>query len=419
MSSPDTSNSMITNAHNLTGMLDWHPAFYCMVLRVILKVWDSTYAVILVQYFFWGYVMTEGLLYLRKKGMRDNFLLIIAFFSGINSGNFVHLDTIWKDIPYTLSITWIVILLARLILDFETYRKKWYIYIELSIALIGTYFYRKNGVVTFAVVLIIMLFVFFRNIRVLCALAVVVAFIFMVKGPVYSYFQIVDSGRYGMYIGLSQDILGVYYAEGEVSEETLQMINVITDYDSAEYYYTPTWSVQSYELAVEPVKFIINYIDTFIKNPVIMVRAVIAREDVLWNIFVGYEARQNCVDWTATMDGQGEWNDYYPVHKYNGFNPYISLLLSYTINSQWISALEWRSGIFVLLGTIVIFLFICVKGVKKDIVILVPVVGHILSLLLSTGWSDFRYFWPLNLMNLFVLLFVMIFLQNEENDSEE
>ena len=67
ISSPDTLNSMITNAKNLYGMYDWHPAFYCMVLRGIQKVWDSTYAVILVQYFFYAYVVTELLLYLRKK----------------------------------------------------------------------------------------------------------------------------------------------------------------------------------------------------------------------------------------------------------------------------------------------------------------------------------------------------------------
>ncbi len=137
ISSPDTYASMITNAHNLQRMYDWHPAFYCMALSVILNIWDSTYAVILVQYFFWCFVMVELLLYLRKNGMKGSVLLAAAFFSGINAGNFLHLNTIWKDIPYTLSLLWILIILAKLSLDFEEYKSKRLVYIELVIALIG------------------------------------------------------------------------------------------------------------------------------------------------------------------------------------------------------------------------------------------------------------------------------------------
>ncbi len=78
-------------------------------------------------------------------------------------------------------------------------------------------------------------------------------------------------------IGLSQDILGVYYAGGEVSEGTLQMVYIMTENNNAEYSYNPTGSLQSYDLAVEPVDFIKNYIQTFLRNPVIMARAVIVR----------------------------------------------------------------------------------------------------------------------------------------------
>lgn len=48
--------------------------------------------------------------------------------------------------------------------------------------------------------------------KLLGVLAVTIAMIFAVKGPVYSHFEVEDPGYSGMYIGLSQDILGVYYA---------------------------------------------------------------------------------------------------------------------------------------------------------------------------------------------------------------
>lgn len=413
MSSPDTIACLEVSAHQLKGMTDWHPFFYCLVLKLIISIWDSTYAVILVQYFFWGYVMTEGLLYLRKKKMDDKILLAVAFLAGSNAGNFIHLNTIWKDIPYTLSVLWIFILLAKLALDFEEYKRKWYIYLELIIALLGTYLYRQNGIVTFVIIVVTMSGVLYKNVKIFCAVAVTVAFLFIIKVPVYNYFEVVDPGHYGIYIGLSQDILGVYYADGEISKETIRMVNVMTNYNNAEYNYLPTWSNSSYGLSVEPLEFIKNYLNTFIKNPVTMVQAVIAREDTIWDIFPGFGVGVGCVNYTETMDGRSNWNHYYPARKYNSFYPWMAAFTSYTASSQWINALQWRSGVFTLLGISAVFLIVCKKGIKKYIIILAPLAGHILSLLLSTGWNDFRYFWPLNLMNMFICLIVMVLLQEE------
>lgn len=404
----DTYACMLENAHHIPGMRDWHPAFYCMVLRVILGIWDSTYTVILVQYFFWSYVVLELLLYLRKKGMKDSALIAVALFMGLNAANFMHINTIWKDIPYALSLVWTLIIGAKLSIDFEEYRNKWYIYVELFIALVGVCLYRKNGVVSFIIISLSMLVFFYKNVKIWCTLAFTILSILFIKGPIYKNFDIQDSGRYGMYIGLSQDILGVYFAGGEVSEKTLQMINVMTNYNNAEVTYTPTWAYQSYDLDVEPKEFIWNYIDTFLKNPITVIRAIIAREDALWNIFAGKDARLNEVNDNITMDGFGVWNEYYPARKYNSLYAKMLAATTYTAESQWVSAVEWRAGLFTLLGLIAMAFVVFKGGARKYMVIISPIMGHSLSLLLSTGWSDFRYFWPLNLMNMAVMLLALI-----------
>lgn len=421
ISTPDTLDSMIVNAKHLYGMFDWHPAFYCMVLRAIQCIWDSTYAVILVQYFFWAYVMMEFLLYVRKKGMKDGIILGIAFFCGINAANFMQLNTIWKDIPYTLSILWALVILAKLSIDFEEYRGRLYIYFELVAALIGVFFYRKNGVVSFIVIAVMAAVVLWRNRRALIALAATVVLVGCIKGPVYRYFEVEDPGRYGMYIGLSQDILGAYYTDGEISEKTLEMVNVMTGYNNAEYSYSPTWANQTYDLDVEPSEFILSYIDTFLKNPVTMTRAIIDREDALWDIFLGEGSGLGCVYEKGTMDGQTyhdyTWNDYYPHREYRYIYDGMYEEFFYTVTSQWLNAIVWRAGLFTLLGTVSLILLFSKNGVKKYILIISPVIGHILSLLLSTGWSDFRYFWPLNLMNLAVLALVIILVNGKEKQD--
>ena len=418
ISSWDTYATMLGNAHHLHGMFDWHPVFYCIVLRVILSVWNSTYAVILVQYFFWLYVMLEILLYLRKKGMKDGIIISVALFSGFNACNFLYINTIWKDIPYTLSLLWTMILLIKLLLDFEEYRKKWYIYFELIVALVGVCLYRKNGIVSFGLIAMMMIIILRKSIKVWCTLAITVVAILIVKFPIYSYLEIENAGRYGMYIGLGQDILGVYYADGEVSEETMQMINVMTNYNNAEYEYSSTWSRQSYDLDVEPKEFIINYLDTFIKNPVTMIRVIINREDAVWDILMGQDVTLGCIDYKGTVndvsDVSHEWNEYYPVRTYNILYTGMAAWTQYTADNQCISAIEWRCGLFTLLSLIAVFTAIIKGKVKQAILITSPIIGQVMSLLLSTGWSDFRYFWPLNLMNMTVTLFTFILLKNEE-----
>lgn len=213
ISSPDTYTCMITQAQNLHGSHDWHPAFYCMVLRVIETIWNSTYAVIAVQYFFWAYVCLEMLLYLRKKNFREPVLICIAIFLGFNPGNYILLNTIWKDIPYTLSIFWTVVILAKLAIDYEVYKHKWYIYFELIISLVGTSLYRKNGLVTYIIIAAFLIIVLRKSVKVWITVIVSAMLIFVIKGPIYTYFDI-QPVKSGMYIGLSQDILGVYYSGG-------------------------------------------------------------------------------------------------------------------------------------------------------------------------------------------------------------
>lgn len=418
ISSRDTLACMGYNAHNLRGMMNWHPAFYCMVLSMILKIWDSTYAVIFVQYFFWLYVMLEFLLYLRKKGLKDGVILFIAFFAGINAANFMHLNTIWKDVPYALSFLWVLVILFRLSVDGDEYRRSWYIYAELVVALTGTFFYKKNGPAAVSVVVIFMVVMLRRNIKIWCTLLVTVLLILFIKYPLYSYFEVKDMGRYGMYIGLSQDILGAYYSGGQVSEETLKMINVMTDYNNAEYEYNPTWAGQSYDLDVEPVEFIANYIDTFLKNPVLILRAVIDREDAVWDIYPGQDTVLRGVDYHLANDEE-QWKKYYPDRVYISLYDQMSEFTAFTARSQWISAIEWRSGLFMLLGLLSTVFVILRKGVKECLLIIAPVLGHILSLMLSTGWSDFRYFWPINLMNMCIIFGVLMIVNNPIRNGRE
>jgi hypothetical protein len=86
---------------------------------------------------------------------------------------------------------------------------------------------------------------------------------------------------------------------------------------------------------------------------------------------------------------------------------------TYSATNQIIFVIEWRAGLLSILSFITVLFLFMKKGWNKYLLICMPVVGHFISLLLSTGWSDFRYVWPLNLMNFSIILLSMVIL----NDS--
>lgn len=425
ISSSDTLHCMVSKAHHLYGTDDWHPASYAIILRILQKIWDSTYMVIFAQWFFWAYVMLELLLYLRKKGIRDEFLYGTALFSSLNAANALHLNTIWKDIPYAFSLLWALVCVAKLTIDRDEYRKKWYIYLELTTALSGLVLYRKNGIVPFILVIVVLTVTLRRNPRVWSALAAAVMVVCVVRGPVYDYLAVKNdaetSARGGKYIGLGQDILGVYYSGGQVSSQTLQMINVLTDYNN-DFSYVPTTAASTYNLDVEPLEFIKEYLCTFICNPVLMSRAIIDRGDSLWDIFTGEGCIVSNVNVYYSIEEyypDSQWNDYYPARHYTSLYPRVVAATTYTASSEWISAIEWRCGLFTLLGLTACIFLLLKRGLGRYAAIITPIVGQILSLLLSTGWACFRYYWPINLMNMALCLLVPVIAAQRDGTSME
>ena len=413
ISDVDSYESFEKYAQNPYGMYNWHPLFYSLLLRQIQKLWNSTYAVILVHYLFWTYVLLELILYLRHKGLHDRTLILFAILFGFNASNILHLNTIWKDVPYTIAIVWLMLITAKLSIDYEIYLKKWYIYLELVAAMILVGLLRKNGIVPLTIVSASLLISLRKNIKLIAGIVISVLLIFYIKGPIYSRYQVIEPGRRGIYIGLSQDILGSYYAGGEVSEDTSQMIAVITRYNTAEYDYNPTWAHQSYELDVEPMEFIHSYIDTFLKNPLLMTRAVIDREDCLWDVFEGRDAIVQNKNYTDTEDGDRRWNEFYSKRVFRSIYPMMLSATTYTAEAQWVDIITWRCGLLTLCGIISIVYLLIHFGIKRYILIITPMIGQIISLLLSTGWTDFRYFWPMNLMNLTLISIAIAVIKGE------
>ena len=97
----------------------------------------------------------------------------------------------------------------------------------------------------------------------------------------------------------------------------------------------------------------------------------------------------------------------------------MAAFTDYTANTQWIAAIEWRTGLYMLLGMIAFVFAYIICGFKRYLLISAPIIGQILSLLLTTGWSDFRYFWPLNLMNIASIFLLLVICRNQKESEKK
>lgn len=407
-SSYDTNECLAQYAHNIRNMPDWHPPFYIMILKIIITVWDSTYAVILVQIFFWIYVWEKLFQLLFTRGIHKRYIYMISLIMGLNAAYSVQLCTIWKDIFYAISILWLTVIIAELIFNTEkciiTIRQC----IELTAALICVFFFRQNGVVPYVLTLVALFILLRKNKRVVLSLLLSICLVLIIKFPIYHALDVNETQNGGMYIGLSQDIMGVYCSGGDVSEETMEMINVLTRQNNNNFSFVPYWANESYDLNVPITKFIKNYLNTFIHNPLTMTRAIICRQDFLWNIFEGQDAITNCVNYLGTEDGNGEWNTYYPAHKEISISyavkQYTLALTENQLSNVWI----WRVGLHIVLLVLVSLTLFLKQKPKHFILLYIPIIGQIISLMLSTGWADFRYYWPVNLMAMSIMYIITI-----------
>ncbi len=410
ISTVDSHTTMIVNAKNPYGMVDWHPAIYSLMLYGIQMIWDSTYAVILLHILLWCCVVLEMLLFLRQKGLKDSILLGLVFFLGWNPANYLHILTLWKDIPYTLFLLWLSVLLSKLTFNTENKKLSRWFYLKLIIALLGVYFFRKNGIVPAALCSVTILLIYYKNKAMLLSFIAIISVILLIQGPLYTHYQVQDPRKMekykgGVYIGLGQDILGTYYAGGEVSEDTLKMIDIMTNKAIHTHEFNLTYAQQSYDLDVSTIDFIKNYLDTFLKNPILMTKAIIGRQDAAWNILPGYETQLVLTGYSGTAEWYADWKSYYPIR----INNIITSLMDDIHNrispsKELLNIFIWRSGLFSLLGLIASVFILSKKGIhKKTVLLFTPAFGQFLSLVLSTGWADFRYYWPLNLLNLYLI----------------
>jgi hypothetical protein len=253
--------------------------------------------------------------------------------------------------------------------------------------------------------------IFRKDKRIIISILVSVILISLIQYPLFNALEIKNDRPGGKYIGLGQDLVGAYYYGNITDRETEEMVRILTNGRLKNHSYNPYYAGLSYDLDVPMSKFIVCYIRTFIQNLRVMINCILCRNDVIWDVFGGEDCFVNLVNYQGEYKTMYDWVDHYPARHYNPFSYMLGDYASQTVKGQLTNTVYWRSGIWVCL-MMMVGVFLVSKKRRLEFTVFVPIIGQIISLILSTGWADFRYYWPINIISVFIGIYIISLAKN-------
>lgn len=395
----------------IVPMVDWHPPFYAILQSWLIKIYDSVTFLVLLQCLLFSVAIVWIIDYLLKKGISITFAAFIYLFWGFSFNNVIQVVTLWKDVPYIVAILWLTFLLVRFVLDGDDLSVVWYI--EFTFALIFTALIRQNGIVPSIVTSIVMMIYFIRKkkYQILIPVAVFLGAVVLVKGPIYTRYNIWSAPGL-KYYALANDLVGTYYEISDPSEELTRVATQMAKNDldgySEQYNSYYLWVVEPEALGdYSIIDFLSIYAKTWFRHPDILTMNFMRRTSVLWSVVRPLEEMRCCVNNLDDyhLDPSPKYD--YPHRIDNYFTNKLTYMSKGLTKNPLVYIFAWRTGIYALLLLFILFHLACDQNILA-LIPFVPIVFNVLSLYVGSGWTDYRYSWPTAVISVFLLAYTRV-----------
>lgn len=427
-----TSDSIdqICQALGVYPITDSHPAFYTIILRLILKVWSHPYAIILSNILFFSFIITYIFTYLYKRGFKGSYLIIAALLFSLSCNNLSLVSILWKDIPFTISLLWLILELYRIIKEKDDYFKNILNMISLLICLLLVYILRPNGMFPYFITICYLIYyIFHSDVKKNIIILIVVSFftIWFIKNPLYKMFNVQSQSSEGSMVSFAAKGLGalVYY-DADLSESDIDDIKVIQSFDVLKKNYSPynidtyafgeeNWADGLEELGLQKIYKL--YIKHIFLNPRTIIRDRLDSNNLLWSYITpddGFNSTYVQGIWyPANFDAKlidlemNEENVYVPEK--NLINKIVMKYQDVVNSNLMLYMLFWRASI-PLTFLLLLMYFMIIKRIHL-FPILFPTLINILFWVMLMSHQSYRYVWFI-----FVNTFISyIFVINEKN----
>ncbi len=348
-------------------------------------------------------IFTFAIYYLYNRGLKKKICLLLVLVYAFNPLHAYYSITLWRDIMFGGAF----VLLFIAILDFLNCHsiKKRYIFLFIIGSLLMLFF-RNNGIYIFIfMVPFILLILKKRRLLMSILCGGILVFYFVIKGPVFDYFNVAKTTSVEAFSIPLQQIARVIASGREIPDEDKAYLeNLFTDYDQISNKYSSIISdpiknlTNNDYLSNNKSQFLKTWLDLLIKYPNVYIEAYCLQTIGYWYPDIIYWATAGAKD-NYIFESEPVLTDPLTPSWYN----YI--IDKTTSRNLPLSNLIWSVGLPFILLVISSFVLCYLKN-KKYLLCFIPLYGLWLSIMVATPvFSELRYVYGLfTCLPLFIVL---------------
>lgn len=396
---------------------DWHPVFHTLIIWILTRIWLSPAIIILFQILFLFTTLVITFNVLQTYKINKYLLTLFAIFLAISPVNGMMIITLWKDIPYSISI----LLLSIVLLNIITSDGKWILSKKNKIITITTLILvsllRHNGLPVGIISYFSLILITINQKKIILKTGIIFLLLtVIIKIPIYNSLKVVKSPKYLKDLMILQ-VIAPSVINDNLDNSENEYLNSIYPIDIWKKKYDPC-STNYITFSNYFNREIINknQLDFYKKSSKIIFKH--PKESII--------AILNMNSTILKLNNPKYCNFYTTFTKIDDFksdHPYFDLQNKYNLKTQSLIKISnnffknilelsfnkiniiffWRP--FVDLVLILFFgLIFILKTSSKNLIIFLPLLLNIISLFFTIPGQDYRYYYSLHISLILIVL---------------
>ena len=370
----------------------WFVGFFILIGKLVFGKFNYAVAFyIVIQMLINSFIFTFIIKFLYEKNVKKIVVFVVGLFFCFSPLYAIYSVTLWRDVLFGIVFVMLFISLYNYVdSDYKLSKKNVMMYLVSVFVML---FFRNNGIYVF--LLFVPIFVLFskynRKIIAISNIIIIIMY-FLIKGPVFDYFEVQKTTSSEAYSIPLQQIARVVSSGANIEKKDYKYLNKVIDMEQVSLKYNPTISdpikrlVNNEELSKDKLKFFKAWFKLFLKYPRTYVEAYLCQTLGYWYPDVIY--------WATAGESKSIFKDV-DVYSESKVPDVVKNLDIVTSRKLPLSNLIWSLGIMFILLIFSVMLLIYKKQYRY-ILCYTPLICLWLTIMVATPvFSELRYVYGL------------------------
>ena len=363
-------------------------------------------------------IFTMGIRYFYNKGLNKSICILLTIFFALNPLHIYYSITLWRDIMFGGSFVIILICLYEFVSSEEKIKTSYIILFVIGVLIL--LFFRNNGIYIylFSIPFII---IFMKNKRIIMSILTIsiACFYFIIKGPVFDYFNVEKTNSVEAFSIPLQQIARVIASGKELDiNDEIYIRKLFKNYDSIsneylDYLSNPIKNLTDKDILIgNKLDFLSTYVHLLCKYPSIYIDAYLSQTIGYWYPDVIY--------WSVGGESTSNFESESEINSSSLLPNWCNRIIDATLSKKVpLSSFIWSLGfqfIIVLFSTFILIY----KKYYKYLLCYVPLFGLWLSMMSATPvFCELRYVYGLFTCAPFLIFLPFIINNNKIKERKQ